>query len=68
MVVTTDVFIKRPAHDYNEVKDWCRDNIGSDWWTDEKYGTWSWAVNHLDEVVYSFTHEQDAVMFKMRWL
>lgn len=51
-----DIFTARI--DLNHIAQWCKDTYGNE------YETW----NILDGCVFTFTNDEDAMAFKLRWL
>lgn len=50
----------------SEMKEWCHENIGKDWWTDEEDGRWTW-ISQTDFTEFQFREERDALLFALRW-
>lgn len=52
---------------HSDIKQWCRDNFGPDWWIDD-VGTWSWVGLSSENVLeFEFFEEKDATLFLLRW-
>ena len=51
----------------SQAKSWCHENLGRDWWKDEEDGVWSWQVGKDLTTEFQFKHEQDALLFALRW-
>ena len=51
----------------SQAKSWCHENLGRDWWKDEEDGVWSWQVGKDLTTELQFKHEQDALLFALRW-
>ena len=64
--MTIRIQIHRESN-HSDIKQWCRDNFGTDWWDDDA-GVWSWAVIKDDMIEFEFFKEDDATLFQLRWL
>lgn len=53
-----------------EMKKWTTENFGGGW-SGDRHSTWcvSWAgVNDPEYYIWHFKHEQDAVLFALKWM
>ena len=62
--MTVRIKIKRESN-HSDIKQWCYDNFGPDWWDDDD-GAWSW-VGMYDMIEFEFFDEEDATLFMLRW-